>query len=185
MAGSLVGAQRWAVGLLLSLALAASAAPARTEIAPTATAPAPTAGAPEPTLPGAATPEPDLPDCDVEVPWQIELSLTGGLAGVQRRLLLDDSGRYLAEDLRQERRAEGEATAEFMQKIRQQLPLVCAETGAPRLPACADCFIYSLHVRLDGTEFRAEFNDVSLGESPMAELVGPLAQWLTEVVKSP
>ncbi len=153
--------------------------------------PAPAAGpTPEasagPTLPASTTPKPGSPtsECAVGETWTVGLSVTGGFAGVDQHLDLDQTGAYTAADLRQDRNVEGFLPPETVADVAELLPTVCDATGSERLPPCADCFTYSLEVLLNQSRYSFVANDVSLSESPAAELTGLMNQLLSSALES-
>jgi hypothetical protein len=104
--------------------------------------------------------------------------MTGGLAGVDRELTLDQTGTYQAFDRRQNISQAGLFASDLMSEVIEQLPAVCAPRGDQRPPACADCFAYSLEVTLESGRYEVALNDANLGQAPAGGLVSLLSQWL-------
>ena len=161
--------------VLLTLA-ACTAAPLGQPTAVPTTAPAST------TAPSSrATPQPS--SCDVSGTWEVELSVTGGFAGVDRRLQVDDQGAYEAEDAQPASKEEGVLSADEMEQLLALLPSVCEPYEASRPPSCADCFNYFLEATLQGSAYEFILNDLSLAEAPVGPLVGWLSSYLNAVLQ--
>jgi hypothetical protein len=120
--------------------------------------------------------------CPVEGPWSIELVVSGGFAGVERKIEVDSSGEVQVEDLQTGEKVESTLPAETLQQIEDDLSGVCHASDAGRPPACADCFSYSLEVSIGGQAYHLVFNDLSLPESPAAALVQDLTRLITETI---
>jgi hypothetical protein len=120
--------------------------------------------------------------CTVQAPWSVELIVTGGFAGVERKVEVDSSGAYQAKDLQTGASSEGTLSAEAVAQIQADLPAVCQAAEAGRPPACADCFQYLLGVRFASADYRIGFNDLSLPNNPAAPLVGDLTHVLNEAL---
>ncbi|HSB90001.1 MAG TPA: hypothetical protein VLD63_08265 [Anaerolineales bacterium] len=122
------------------------------------------------------------PACEITGPWNLELHLSGGFAGVERRLELDQSGAYEARDERSGRSAEGLVPADVLDEILGELPSLCSAPPQARPPTCADCFLYLLQGTINGTRIEMVFNDLNLAEHPAGALVGTLAGFLTRAL---
>jgi hypothetical protein len=125
---------------------------------------------------------PPAADCDLSGEWQVELNQSGGLAGVQSRLIIDSNGSYVAEDLRQRRRVDGAVTSEALQQVLDLLPAICEPRQMGRLPVCADCFTYALRLRVSEAEYAATLNDLSPADSPLGSLARLLSRLLAEAL---
>jgi hypothetical protein len=112
----------------------------------------------------------------------VELTVSGGFAGIEHKLEVDSSGAYEAEDLQSGAKVEGTLSAATTAQVEQGLSGICQAQASGRPPACADCFQYSLEVSVGGVTYQAVFNDLSLPESPVAPLVGTLTQILNEAL---
>ena len=149
-----------------------------TPVPPPSQTPAPTAAAATHAVSATAS------TCTVEAPWSVELRISGGIAGIERKVEVDSSGKYEVEDLQTGEKVEGPLSPARMARVEEGLSGVCLAGDPGRPPACADCFTYSLEVTYGGTAFQAVYNDLSLAGSPMAPLVGTLNQILTESLGS-
>ncbi len=128
-----------------------------------------------------ATPQPA--SCDVGGTWDVELTVTGGFAGVERRIQVDDQGAYEAEDAQQAAKEEGMLSADEMEQLLGLLPSVCEPYEAARPPSCADCFNYALEATLEGSGYEFILNDLSLPDAPVGPLVGWLSSYLNTVLQ--
>lgn len=174
--------RRLLIPALVALVLTAGCEVRATAVAPTTTAPpAPTeilatgtAVAPPPTL----SPTPDR-HCATDGAWSLELSITGGLIGVDQTLRLDHTGEYQADDNRAKISRAGTLAPDQLADLVEQLPAVCSTVAAVRPPVCADCYVYALRATLGAERFEVFLNDVNLGQAPAGELVGTLRRLLT------
>jgi len=126
---------------------------------------------------------PQASSCDVNGTWDVELSVSGGFAGVERSLHVDDQGAYVAEDAQLASKEEGVLSADEMEQLLGLLPSVCEPYEATRPPSCADCFNYSLQATLQDAAYAFVLNDVSLAEAPVGPLVGWLSSYLNAVLQ--
>jgi len=126
---------------------------------------------------------PQTSSCDVSDTWDVELTVTGGFAGVDRRLEVGDLGAYEAEDAQTASREEGVLSADETEQLLELLPSVCEPNDAARLPSCADCFNYSLQATLQGSPYELVLNDLNLPEAPVGPLVGWLSSYLNAVLQ--
>ena len=130
-----------------------------------------------------SSPSPAARPCQIEGTWELDLAVTGGLAGVDRKLELDQTGKYEAADLRQDAKVEGNLAPELMGDVVGLLQGFCKSPETARPPACADCFLYSLQVTLQGVHFELELNDLNVMETPAGELVAFMSQLLNSALE--
>jgi len=126
---------------------------------------------------------PQAASCAISDTWDVELTVTGGFAGVERRLQVDDQGAYEAEDAQPASKEEGFLSADEMQQLLGLLPSVCEPYEPSRPPSCADCFNYFLEATLQGSAYEFILNDLSLAEAPVGPLVGWLSSYLNAVLQ--
>jgi len=148
--------------------------------------PAPTqpAGPTQEASPRASSPAPTGKVCDADGPWELRLTVTGGLAGVERELTLDQSGAYQAFDRQGNIGQAGVFASDLMTEVVAQLPAACVHGGGQRPPACADCFTYALEVTLQSGRYQVLLNDANLGQVPAGGLVSLLSQLLGSALDS-
>lgn len=162
--------------LLPACAVAPTVLPTSTAIA-TATSPSIPTPVKLPSATVAASPVPG--DCAVDEPWTIELTISGGLAGIEHKLEVDSSGAYEAEDLQSGAKVDGTLPAATVAELEALLPPLCQEPAGSRPPSCADCFTYRLEVTAGDFVYQATMNDLSLPDSTAAPLVAALNQILS------
>jgi len=115
--------------------------------------------------------------------WQVELSITGGFAGVQKRIKISSTGEVSISDENNNLQAQEQLSKEEIDKLSK---LVNEIKGLPVMsnpPTCADCFQYDLNVNVDGTQIQATVNDLNLQTSGIAPLVNELVNMLTNAVR--
>lgn len=118
--------------------------------------------------------------------WEIEYEVSGGIAGIERRLRLSGNGKIIATDPKNKRSIEQLASSEQLTNIRS----ILARTDFTRMPEtrskltnrCADCFQHRLTVIVEGQVHKLHFTDVSLRDSVYAPLVGHLASLLDQAL---
>lgn len=108
--------------------------------------------------------------------------MTGGIAGVERDLALDQTGAYKAKDGQSGRSVEGVASPDVMDKILDELRSLCHVSESQRPRSCADCFLYSLQATLNGQDYQIVLNDLNLMDSPAGPLVATLGGYLGRVL---
>jgi hypothetical protein len=111
--------------------------------------------------------------------WMVELHLSGGFAGLDRTIRLESTGRLAALDTDRQFEFEGEAAAADVEAVEA---LLDAAAPAARGSDCFDCFVYELHIRVDGRTRVVGANDASLGSGEFAELVGTLSVLLQDAL---
>jgi hypothetical protein len=110
------------------------------------------------------------------------LAVTGGFAGVDRKLELDQTGAYQAIDRQLKITLPGSFPPDMVADVAQRLPAVCVASGATRPPACADCFTYSLQANLESGHYELALNDANLAQAPAGELIGFLSRLLSSTL---
>lgn len=118
--------------------------------------------------------------------WEIEYEVSGGIAGIERRLSLSGNGKIIATDPKNKRSIEQRASPEQLTKIRN----ILVKTDFSRMPEtrskltnrCADCFQHRLTVNVEGQGHRLHFTDLSLRDSEYAPLIGLLASLLDQAL---
>lgn len=124
-------------------------------------------------LAGCATPEPEIkytaPELETES-WSVKLNVSGGIAGIQRSIQVDETGKYTVTDERAGNTQAGELTDAQLAEL--ELLVTGFEFSSPKTSSmCADCFVYDLEIQSGGKKMLAQANDVNLGDSGMGTLV--------------
>lgn len=144
----------------------------------------PANSAPESTAaiqPTSAAPAINLPQ--LNSPWQITLTQTGGIAGVSRSMVIVDSGKVVFTDLRSQKTINLQLSDKQLAEISQLVS--SARYREPSMPsACADCFLYTLNIKHEQLNFDASLDDVSLKASGLTSLITYLQKLLTTALGS-
>jgi hypothetical protein len=120
-----------------------------------------------------AAPEPEItytaPELETES-WSVKLTVSGGIAGIQRNIQVDETGKYTVTDEQAGNTQTGELTDVELAELES---LVTGfEFSSPKTPSmCADCFVYDLEIQSGGKKMLAQADDVNLGDSGMGTLV--------------
>ncbi len=107
-------------------------------------------------------------------PWNVTLTQSGGLAGVQLTVEVSSNGRLDAENVRLGKRASRQLDAATLDQLSGLVSAIPAST--PQLPAskCADCFLYDLQITSGARTIHIQADDTTLAASGAGELVGLL-----------
>lgn len=93
--------------------------------------------------------------------WSVRLDVSGGFAGIQRKLTLDQSGHLQATDIKAGRTESDRISGAELDKIEEQIKQLAAssKTANPSTATwpCADCIEY----RLDATFEAQHYSNVS------------------------
>jgi hypothetical protein len=142
---------------------ASPGAPTSTSIAPNT--PAPTAAATA-TSPFAG-------------PWQLAFTLSGGFAGLSRRLTVDSAGAGTFEDQRRPRTVNAVLSSGEITQLRQLLEgSSFFSQAASQTRSCADCFNYELMVTSGSRSHTVRANNAGLDQR-----LEPLVNWLTALLE--
>jgi len=118
--------------------------------------------------------------------WEIELGVSGGIAGIRQQLSVRSSGELNAADLRHDKRVALRATPAQVTRISGILSRLGAEAtlrNAPRLPGrCRDCINYTLKAVVDGRRHQAVISSMAVKDSQYAELLTALSAMLREAL---
>jgi hypothetical protein len=115
----------------------------------------------------------------LEDDWSVNMTLSGGIAGLMRTIEVKADGRYTVADQRAGNTASGELTEDELARLEEMLSTL--EFSTSKNPsACADCFVYDIEIISGGQKMIVNADDVTLGDSG----VGPLAQFLRGIMDS-
>jgi len=115
--------------------------------------------------------------------WEVELSITGGFAGVQKRIKISSGGEVSISDENNNLQAQEQLSKEEIDRFSKLVDEIKGLQVMSNPPECADCFQYDLNVKVDGTHFQATVNDLNLQNSGVAPLVNELVNMLTNAVR--
>ena len=114
--------------------------------------------------------------------WSVKLSLSGGFAGLNRSISLNQDGQAIYIDKRAKSRVEKQVTQQDLQdyvKLVKILPV--NQALKPKPTRCNDCINYVLVASFDGTSKRRTANDLTLGSSDANELIKNLTMLASEM----
>jgi len=110
--------------------------------------------------------------------WTVEMTHSGGIAGISRSIEISSDGTYRVKDDHSGSENEGQLAAEVLEELKRLVDStlyspVSEETG------CADCFEYDLVIAGTGEPFKAHVDDVNLEDSGL----GPLVMFLRTIME--
>jgi len=106
--------------------------------------------------------------------WEAELSVTGGIAGVQKGIKIASTGEVILSDANRSLELQERLSEEEIEKFTRLVTSIKDVKVASNPPACADCFQYQLNVSVDGTQIQATVNDLNLPNSGIAPLISEM-----------
>ena len=114
--------------------------------------------------------------------WEIDYEVSGGFAGIQRKMNLSSDGKLIATDLKHKRTVEQQISEEQLTRITNMLTTInCQQVSDVRSKLsdrCADCFLHSLTLTIDDQQHTTSHNDISLRHSPYTSFIGLLSSLL-------
>lgn len=120
------------------------------------------------------------------VTWEIDLGISGGIAGIRLHLKVTSSGLLLAQDMKQGKRVERKARPEQIREITGMLSRLGPGKDGNSLRGlpgrCRDCFQYDLAISVDGRHQRMAMHSTAVRDSRQAELIGVLSALLREAL---
>lgn len=114
--------------------------------------------------------------------WTIELSVSGGITGMQRQLTIEDSGNWRASDRSQGHKS-GTLPTEQLTQLENGLLALEADSpqSKPAFPGrCADCVESKITATVDGKRYSASRQSGDKPVQPYADLFTQLSQLLHE-----
>ncbi len=109
------------------------------------------------------------------IPWSVILSVSGGIAGVERNISIDSDGLVIINDLKTNKSSRSKINNKELALLSN---LINQQTGSLKQPStlftankCADCFQYKLSIRWQNGQKLAVFNDINLAKSPLKHIV--------------
>jgi hypothetical protein len=126
---------------------------------------------------------PDVPHAGASEPfqttdegWRLTFTLSGGIAGLNRQLVLDNSGAATASDRQRDRQVRRQVSRDDLLEI-ERLVAVAVSFQMPAEDVCRDCLVYAIDLRVAGRTVTIRANDITLAGSK----VGPLVRAVTRV----
>jgi hypothetical protein len=117
-------------------------------------------------------------------PWRLTFQISGGFAGVDRRLELTDTGAVTATDGRRVSRATTTATAKELADIKSFLPDL-KSVRATFDKNCRDCFEYRLDVQMNGSTVTLRFDETAMDNRRVETIVNALTALLDRALAGP
>ena len=105
--------------------------------------------------------------------WSVNLTVTGGFAGIHKVMELSSNGSFQITDMRTgENKTRGLDKSELEKIIGLIEQIQGGENPFPS--ACADCFIYELTIQNGKETYRISLDDINLNDSEAAPLIEEL-----------
>lgn len=115
----------------------------------------------------------------LEDDWSVNMTLSGGIAGLMQTIEVKADGSYTVADERTGKTASGKLTEDELATLEELISTL--EFSTSRNPsACADCFVYDIEIVSGGQKIIVNADDMTLGDSG----VGTLAQFLRGIMDS-
>jgi len=136
------------------------------------------APSPEPTVTeplGTPTSQPTQAACSPPTEWKIQYNRSGGFAGFNESLTLDNSGSLTIQSEQPPANEQKTISDAQVEAIADLLVQACPfETDVDK-GNCADCFLYELNIQMDGRTYSVQASDMSLTEE-ISPLISELSQ---------
>lgn len=117
--------------------------------------------------------------CSPPSTWTIQYNRSGGFAGFDETLILDNDGSLSVQSERPFIDEQKTISADQVQAITGLLVQACPFEAGPTNGVCADCFFYNLNVQMDGRVYTVQASDVTLTKK-LQPLINTLSQLLQE-----
>jgi hypothetical protein len=120
--------------------------------------------------------------CSSPSTWTIEYNRSGGFAGFNESLTLDNGGRLKVQSERPPTDVEKMLSDDQVKAITDLLVQTCPFEVPADKGVCADCFLYELKIQMDAHKYSAQATDVTLTED-LNPLVSALSQLLQDTAQ--
>lgn len=114
--------------------------------------------------------------------WEVRLIQSGGIAAFWLSVEVSSDGRLAAEDRRLGKSVQETLPEEVVTRLSQLITATHVSSVRTAPTRCADCFLYDLEIRINGTITRVSADDISLKDSGAAELIEFLRQLRDEAL---
>ncbi|MCL4396207.1 MAG: hypothetical protein M1482_15630 [Chloroflexi bacterium] len=158
----------------MQLASAAVALALLTACSPALLPPSPATPHPSPMptkLPATSAPQPSAASGQN---WEINLSVSGGFAGVTRSLQVNSTGQLTANDAQSRKQVTAQLPAADLSELADLVSHLQPPHAASLPSGCADCFNYDVTVTVGERLLEFRGDDVTLQGSGWQDLVGRL-----------
>lgn len=117
--------------------------------------------------------------CSAPTNWTIQYNRSGGFAGFNESLTLDNGGNLKVQSERPPADVQQTISKERVKAITELLVQACPFDIAKDKGDCADCFFYDLNIEMDGHAYSVQASDVTLTEE-LHPLISALSQLLQD-----
>jgi hypothetical protein len=117
--------------------------------------------------------------CSVPTTWDIQYNRSGGFAGFNQSMTLDNGGNLTVKSERPAVDVQKTLSDEQVKDITELLVGACPFKTNVDKGNCADCFVYDLNVQMDGQVYSVQASDVTLSEE-LQPLINALSQLLQD-----
>lgn len=125
------------------------------------------------------------PGAGLDGAWSVKMIQSGGIAGVQQVVTVDQDGRVVAMDERANLTGTVQLTSEQLGRLEEQIRAALTQRSGRQNSNCADCFIYDLEIRTPDDIFSAQVDDVTLPDSGLEALVMNLRDLMEQALSTP
>jgi hypothetical protein len=115
--------------------------------------------------------------------WDVKLTQSGGIAGVQLTVEVSSEGQLKAEDQRAHQSVNQKLPAETIRVLKGLVSNNLVSNGPNPQSACADCFIYDVDILSDGKNIHIHVDDVTIADSGARELIKTLIKLRDDALK--
>jgi hypothetical protein len=116
--------------------------------------------------------------CSAPSSWMIQFHRTGGFGGFDESLTLNNDGNLTVQSKRPSADAQKQISADQVRAITDSLVQACPFEAGSSEGNCADCFLYTLDIQMDGHTYTVKASDVTLTDQlrPLIDELSPLLQ---------
>ena len=116
--------------------------------------------------------------------WSVKLTLSGGFAGLNRSISLNQDGQAIYIDKRAKSRVEKQVTKADLQTVAKLVKILSPSDETVRGPSqCRDCINYVLAASYDGTHIRRAVDTITVQDSDAKDLIKKLTILASEVLE--
>lgn len=120
--------------------------------------------------------------------WSVQLSISGGFAGVRQHLEVNQDGRVVAVDEKLGKKVNGKLRPQDLTKIQKLVEWRTATLSSlpekPRRSGCFDCFVYKVSSTWDGKKIDKQYSGLNLVNDNERQLIQDLSRVLRDQLGS-
>ena len=106
--------------------------------------------------------------------WTVDLTQSGGLAGVLLTVEVTSDGQLKAADKRSNNSVTNVLPPEKTNELKRLISNLSQGGSQSPSSSCADCFIYDLEIRTEGKDIQIHVDDVTIKKSGSQDLITTL-----------